>query len=267
MISEPIINKSLGQCFLRDRAIADRIANALPVGEPVLEIGCGDGFFTESLLDAGHQVLGVEIDLNWIPKLQRRIKHRREFQLIAQDILTIDWDALYSNYGKIQIAGNLDYHLTSPILFSVFKQVREKNEIISRMLVMLQREVAQRLTATVGTRSYGSLTILAQYHSQIRYFMTVPSDSFFPKPQVDGGVVLFDFKPPSQLPNVDYDFFRRLVRGCFAQKRKILSNAIRVVNNLPPNWKSIDFDFSRRPEQVSFDEYIHLAESLIALNN
>ncbi|MBM3327174.1 MAG: ribosomal RNA small subunit methyltransferase A [Calditrichaeota bacterium] len=264
MKSNPRIHKSLGQCFLRDRAIADYIAATLPLGEPVIEIGCGDGFFTEALLDAGHQVLGVEIDTNWIPKLQRRIRHRREFQLIAPDILTLDWSALFAKFDRIQVTGNLPYHLTSPIIFSVFKQVREAGGI-SRLVVMLQREVAERFAAESGGRGYGSITVLAQYHSQIKYLLTAPKDSFYPQPRVEGGVVVFDFKLHPQLPGVGYEYFRRLVRGCFAQRRKMLRNAIRVVNDLPTDWEAIDFDFSRRPEQVSFEEYLRLAQSLIAL--
>jgi len=258
-------NKALGQSFLRDPETARRIAASLPTDLPVLEIGCGDGFLTEALLSAGHRVLGVEIDASWIPKLLRRIHHHPNFQLVATDALKIDWEALGRDQGRLQVAGNLPYHLASTILFDIFDRSREPDFSVTKVVTMVQREVAARLTAATDDDDYGSLTLLTRYHAESRFLFRVPATLFHPRPRVDGGVIELTLRNASALPNVAYYHFRRIVRGCFAQRRKMLRNAIRIVNDLPDGWEDLPFDYTRRAEQVSFEEYLDLTHKLVAL--
>lgn len=267
------LKKKLGQCFLRDESIAYHIARFIDPDLPVLEIGCGDGFYTKALLDTGHQVIGVEVDREWIGALKRRVGGLKNFKLLVQDALKLDWEQLYQDYGPLQVTGNLPYHLTSPLLFILFDQARQEPQKVTKAVLMVQREVAERLAAKPGNRQYGALTLMAQFHGSIHYHLTIPTNAFFPRPKVQGGVVEIQFRPPDALPPVDWGIFRRLVRACFSQRRKMMRNAIRVLNDIPYEWRHIShqeeasgvessFDWRRRPEELTFKEFVLLAQQL-----
>ncbi len=252
--------------MLRDRGIARRIAAAVPTEPLVVEVGPGDGALTAELLDAGHRVVGVELDRSMIERLKGRFRSRREFSLIAGDILTIDWKAVGGDDDELVVVGNLPYHLASVILFDIFKQVRRADlPRINGMVIMVQREVGVRLTAQPGNRDYGSLTLLTRYHGQAEYLFTVPSDRFHPEPKVDGAVIQLTFNRSGEFPPVEYDSFRRIVRGSFAHRRKMMRNALRVLNDLPEGWDELKYDFTRRPESFTFEEYIDLTRDLLSI--
>jgi len=265
-IRGPRFKKSLGQHFLRDPNTALQIALAVPTDVLAVEIGPGDGFLSKELLETGHRLLGVEIDPEWRERLQNRLQNNLNFKLITGNILTLDWDSLATKEESLCVVGNLPYHLTSPVLFSVFRRVRErKPPTIQQMVVMVQAEVGRRLTASPGNKTYGALTLLAKYHAEVELLFTVPASAFVPRPAVDGAVLRFVFHAQQAVPTMNYDLFRRVVRGCFAQRRKMLRNAICVVNGLPPGWESLPFDFTKRPEQFTFDEYVKLTAGLAEL--
>ena len=260
----PMQKKALGQFMLRDREIARRIAEAIPPVPLVVEIGPGDGALTVEMLASGHRVVGIEIDPQMCLKLNKRFNHRRDFRLVSGNILNVDWQQFATEVSEIGVTGNLPYHLSSSILFSVFQQVRQNTpQLIRYMVVMVQREVGMRLTAEPGTKDYGSLTLLTRYHSKAEYLFTVPANRFYPTPKVDGAVVRLTFLSPDNMPSVDYEAFRRVVRGCFAQRRKMMRNAIGVINGLSDTWRDLDYDFTRRPEQFTFKEFIKLTEDLL----
>lgn len=264
--ANPYPKKSFGQFFLRDRQMALDIASSLSKVPTVIEIGPGDGALTEALLTVGHNVTAVELDPVMVSKLERKFKHRRDIRFINSDFLKIDWNSLHPETNPISFTGNLPYHLTSPILFAVFDLVRNSTSVnVYEMVVMIQKEVAYRLTAQAGNKTYGSLTLLSQYHCSAEYLMTVPRDRFFPRPGVDGGVIRLTFKNHASFPDVDFTSFRRVVRGCFAQRRKILRNALCVVNDLPEGWADLPYDFNRRPEQLTLNEYVALTKDLLKL--
>jgi len=259
----PKFKKSLGQNFLRDVDIAYRIAKSLPTDKLVLEIGPGDGFLTEKLLETGHRIIGVEIDIEWMSKLQSRLKHHRGFKLVIGDFLDLDWETLNQEADEIVVTGNLPYHLASPTLFAMFRLVRDEvRPAIRQMVIMIQREVGARITAEPNCKEYGSLTLLTRYHALTEYLFTVPSSCFMPRPRVDGAVVRLTFRDPDNFPNVNYEIFRRFVRGCFAQRRKMMRNSLNVINDLPDGWRDLNYDFTRRPEQFTFQEYITLIKDL-----
>jgi len=258
--------KHLGQFFLRDKSISERIAAQIQPGRLLIEVGPGDGSLTDELLKLGHHVVGVELDPSMVGRLERRFQHRRDFRLVSGNILKLDWMEFDRNGESLAIVGNLPYHLTSPILFDIFEIIRMGKPKIEECVVMVQHEVGLRLAAEPGNKNYGSLTLLTQYHGCAEYLLTVPAASFYPIPGVDGGVVRIKFHTPSELPDVDYDDFRRIVRGCFAQRRKMMRNALGVVGDLPEGWKDLDFNFLLRPEQFSFDDFIRLTRELIAMN-
>lgn len=253
----------MGQFYLRDRDITRRIAAATPTDIPLLEIGCGDGALTDALLSEGRSVIGVEIDPGLASRLRHRFGANKQFQLVEGNAVKLDWSSLLADAEEIAVVGNLPYHLASRILFEVLDRVRTMSKPhIREMVVMVQREVAERICAPSGGRDYGSLTLLVKYHGDAKYLFTVPADSFYPKPQVDGGVFRLTFTQPGRFPNVDYDAFRRVVRGSFTQRRKMLRNALRSVNDLPDGWLELGFDFRQRPEQLTFEDYLHLTQEL-----
>jgi len=265
---EPKFKRSLGQNFLRDKAIAREIASSFSDVSLVLEIGPGDGFLTQYLLERDLNVMGVEIDSSWIDKLQRRVKKYSGFELISGSILELDWNEIAKIDGTKAIAGNLPYHLVSSIMFGIFEIIRTRSDInLVEMVIMAQEEVAQRLTAVPGNKIYGGITLLAQYHADLEYLFTVPADCFFPRPKVDGAMIRFKFKSQQDLPQVDYEFFRRVVRACFGQRRKMMSNSLGQLNELPAGWKTIDFDFSLRPERLTLKQFVSLAQELTKISN
>lgn len=262
------LKKSLGQFLLRSPEIARKTAEIIASDSLVLEIGPGNGALTTALLNAHHEVIGVEIDTVIAGRLKRRFKGSTDFTLIIGDILDFDWDFLERRGESVAICGNLPYHLTSEILFTVFNQVRRnKRSFIREMVVMVQREVGERLTASPSSKAYGGITLLTSYHANVEYLFTVPADQFIPRPQVDGGVIHLKFRSPGQFPPVEYQRFRSLVRACFSQRRKMLRNSIKVLDDLPNGWESLDCDYSRRPEELSLEEFVNLTNDLQALSN
>lgn len=263
----PRFKKSLGQNFLRDNTFAGKIAEAVPKGNPVVEIGPGDGFLTRHLLACGHSVTGVEIDEEWAERLKNRLKGKGDFRLILGNILKADWKTIANDSEKISVTGNLPFHIASAVISSFFDHVRENMlPTIETMVVMVQNEVGKRLAAVPCTKDYGSFTLLTAYHAEIEYLFKVPAAAFIPRPRVDGAVVRLTFRKPGQFPDVDYRYFRRIVRGSFAQRRKMMHNSLGILNDLPPGWRDLDFDFSRRPEEFSFDEFVSLTKQLLDLN-
>ncbi len=260
------LKKALGQYILKDRSFIERIVSAVPQGKLIVEIGPGAGALTEELLNRGHRLKAVELDQEMVSKLKQMFNHRRDFRLITGNILKVNWDEITKdNADDIVVVGNLPYHLASQILFNIFKLVRRNHVNITEMVVMLQREVGQRLTAEPGSRNAGSLALLTRYHGTPEYLFTVPAASFHPVPRVDGAVIRMTFHQPHEMPGVDYEAFRRVVRGCFAQRRKMMRNALGVIGNLPDGWQNLAYDFKLRPEQFNLMEFVNLTRDLLEL--
>lgn len=261
------LKKALGQHFLRDRDAAARIASYLPKDKLIVEIGPGDGALTQELFQRGNRVLAIEIDAEMIPVLKRRFHRQKEtFQLMVADALRVDWEKLSEDSEPYALTGNLPYNIASQLIMRIFNAVRHAEQpFVSEMIVMVQKEVAERLTASPGNKSYGALTILTDYHAESEYLFTIPNFDFFPKPLVDGGVIRLTIKKKNEVPKVDYVTLRRVVKGCFAQRRKVLSNSIRVVNGLPSAWREISIDWMRRPEQLEPEEFYALTNELMKM--
>ena len=261
------LKKSLGQHFLRNRDAAAQIAGYLPRGCRAVEIGPGDGALTQELFERDIDITAIEVDAEMIPLLKRRFHRQKEtFRIVVADALRINWATVAPGDGTYRLVGNLPYNIASQIIIRVLDAVRLSTvPIISEMIVMVQKEVAERITASPGSKIYGGLSVLAQFHAKCEYLFSIPSHDFFPKPQVDGGVIRLKFHEPGHFPEVEYQTFRRIVRGCFAQRRKILSNSIRVVNDLPDGWRDLPIDWNQRPERISMTEFVSLTNNLIRL--
>ncbi len=218
--------KSWGQNFLGDEGILDDIARlAAPrAGEPVVELGAGLGHLTARLVARGARVIAVERDRDMAAVLRGELGGR--IALVEADAARLEYGRLAATAApgspaRIAVVGNLPYHLTSPILFSLLDQV----EHVSRAVFLVQREVAERLAARPGTADWGILSVLLQREADVSIERIVPPGAFLPPPKVDSAVVCAIFRPPAEEVR-DPARFRRLVKAGFAQRRKTLKNAL-----------------------------------------
>jgi 16S rRNA (adenine1518-N6/adenine1519-N6)-dimethyltransferase len=256
--------KSWGQNFLTDAAILDEIAAlaAPPAGEPVVELGAGLGHLTVRLVARGARVLAVERDRDMVKVLRAELADRIE--LVEADAVRVDWAAVADRLGvaRVTVAGNLPYHLTSPILFSLL----DGAERIARATFLVQREVAERLAAGPGTKNFGLLSVLLQREAEVRVARRVPPGAFLPPPRVESAVLTARFRPPSGAP-VDVALLRKLVKAGFALRRKTLSNALESARLAPPErmaaaLAAAAIDPRRRGETLTVAEWEELARAL-----
>lgn len=256
--------KSWGQNFLGDEEILDHIARlAVPrPGERVVELGAGLGHLTERLLAQGGRVIAVERDRDMARVLRGELGDR--IDLREADAARLDVAALAAEEGagRITVVGNLPYHLTSPILFSLIDQAPH----VARAVFLLQREVAERLAAPAGDREGGVLSILLQREADVSIERIVPPGAFHPPPKVHSAVLCALFRPPAD-PVVDPARFRRLVKAGFAQRRKTLGKALGTARLAPPEaiaaaLAAAGVDPKRRGETLSLSEWAAVERAL-----
>ena len=261
--------KSWGQNFLGDDAILSDIARlAAPrAGDVVVELGAGLGHLTARLVARGARVVAVERDRDMAEVLRGELGE--QVTLLEADAARLDYAGIAASYSptptstpKLAVVGNLPYHLTSPILFSLLDQV----ERVSRAVFLVQREVAERLAAGPGTRDWGILSVLLQREAEVSIERIVPRGAFLPPPKVESAVVCALFRPPAD-PVVDPARFRRLVKAGFAQRRKTLGNALKAARLAPPDAlaAALDragIDAGRRGETLTVAEWAALERAL-----
>ncbi|WP_438309233.1 16S rRNA (adenine(1518)-N(6)/adenine(1519)-N(6))-dimethyltransferase RsmA [Staphylococcus pseudintermedius] len=264
--------KSLGQNFLIDVNIINRIIDASGIDHMtgVIEIGPGMGSLTEQLAKNAQHVLAFEIDQRLIPVLDDTLSPYNNVTVINEDILKANVaEAIQqhlSHCEKIMVVANLPYYITTPILLTLLEQ--DLN--IDGYVVMMQKEVGERLNAQVGTKAYGSLSIVAQYYTETSRVLTVPKTVFMPPPNVDSIVVKL-MKRESPIVDVDNpNAFFKMTKGAFSQRRKTIYNNYQ---NLFENGKEqketimqwlerADMDPKRRGETLSIQEYARLYAEL-----
>lgn len=264
--------KSLGQNFLIDVNIINRIIDASGIDHMtgVIEIGPGMGSLTEQLAKNAQHVLAFEIDQRLIPVLDDTLSPYNNVTVINEDILKANVaEAIQqhlSHCEKIMVVANLPYYITTPILLTSLEQ--DLN--IDGYVVMMQKEVGERLNAQVGTKAYGSLSIVAQYYTETSRVLTVPKTVFMPPPNVDSIVVKL-MKRESPIVDVDNpNAFFKMTKGAFSQRRKTIYNNYQ---NLFENGKEqketimqwlerADIDPKRRGETLSIQEYARLYAEL-----
>jgi 16S rRNA (adenine1518-N6/adenine1519-N6)-dimethyltransferase len=241
--------KNLGQHFLKDTGIASKIAESL-TGDgynSVLEIGPGMGILTGYLLERGYKDFRViEIDNESVHYLYEHFPQLKT--IITGDFLSMDIDSYFPE--KLAIIGNFPYNISTQIFFKVLKH-REK---VVEIAGMLQKEVAERMCAGPGSRTYGILSVLLQAFYKTEYLFTVPEHVFSPPPKVKSGVIRLI---RNDVKNLDCDevLFFRVVKACFNQRRKILRNSVRAAFELNRD----DYhEFGLRPEQLSVDQFVQL---------
>lgn len=243
--------KALGQHFLTDLGVAQRIAATLDSykGLPVLEVGPGMGVLTRFLIDAGHDVTVAEIDGESVAYLKENFPQLGE-RILDCDFLQTDLNAIYPGDGKFCVIGNYPYNISSQIFFHVL-DYRDRVVCCSGML---QKEVAERLAAKPGTKSRGILSVLLQAWYDIEYLFTVEPDVFNPPPKVKSGVIRMTRNSVESL-DCDERLFKNVVKTSFGQRRKTLRNSLKPLfpAGVPDNAM-----MALRPEQLSVEQFVEL---------
>lgn len=245
--------KQLGQHFLTDLDIAERIADTLCTHHhlPVLEIGPGMGVLTQFLLQKGYDTHVIEIDTESVAYLHKHFDQLRG-RICEGDFLTIDIDNIVSNGAPFALIGNYPYNISSQIFFRVL-ELKDRIPICSGML---QREVAIRLASPPGSKDYGILSVLLQVWYDIEYLFTVDEHVFNPPPKVKSGVLRLIRNQRTELA-CDERQLKHVVKTAFNQRRKTLRNSLKgVFGSKFPHFS--DEIFSLRPEQLSVEEFIDL---------
>jgi len=248
--------KHLGQHFLKDESIASKIADSLSFEgyQNVLEIGPGMGVLTKYLLKKEKTIWVVEIDTESIDYLKSHYLHLTD-RIINADFLKMDL-ASHFNDEPLAIIGNFPYNISSQIVFKAI----EFRDLIPEFSGMFQKEVAMRIAAGPGSKTYGIISVLTQAFYEVEYLFTVPPTVFNPPPRVDSGVIRLVRKKDYHLP-VDVPFFFRVVKTAFNQRRKTLRNSLKSFQ-ISDKLKE-DVIFAQRPEQLSVEQFIELTKSLV----
>lgn len=245
--------KSLGQHFLKDLSVARRIAATLDEykRQPVLEIGPGTGVLTRFLLEAGHDLTVVELDTESVDYLKRNFPEL-EGRILAEDFLKLDLAALFD--VSFCVIGNYPYNISSQIFFKVLA-CKDRIPCCSGML---QKEVAERLAAGPGSKTYGILSVLLQAWYDIEYLFTVSETVFDPPPKVKSGVIRLTRNGRTEL-GCDESLFKTVVKTAFNQRRKTLRNSMKpLLGKDCPEYALPIFD--KRPEQLSVEQFVELTQ-------
>jgi len=248
--------KTLGQNFLHDQNLARWIVDQAQITpeDYVVEIGPGLGALTELILDKGARVLAIEKDARLADFLRTRFGHER-LEVLNIDALKFDPRFLFA-HRRVKLLGNLPYNISSALILKFLEQANA----ISLWLLMLQREMAMRLSASPSTQDYGALTLRMQLHHHAKYLHTVPATVFFPQPDVDSAVVRISPRDPLELPARDDGLLLRLVRAGFSQRRKQLRKLLRPH---VPDWDGaashLNINPKARAEELSLRRWIDLA--------
>lgn len=264
------ITKSLGQNFLIDGNIVRNIVSQAGVSKDdyVLEVGPGIGTLTEELSMRAKKVVSVEIDKNLIPILDTTLGKYSNIKVVHGDILDIDINSLIQEEldgGPVKVVANLPYYVTTPII----GRFLEEDLDVESLTIMVQKEVAQRMVAGEGSKTYGSLSVFVNFYSDPEIVLDVPRTVFMPQPNVDSAVIKMNMK--EELPEVDRSKFFKLVKSAFSKRRKTLVNAVSSYGftiekaEVREALESLNMDTRVRAEALSIEEFIELCKALPAL--
>lgn len=253
--------KRFSQHFLRDRFWASRIVDSLNIesGDHVLEIGSGEGALTEFLVkSSAERIVGVEIDSRLAKILREVFQLYRQLQIIEGDYLKTDFTSFVREEKKLRVIGNLPYSVTSPILFNLL----ENRSGIHDVVVTVQKEVGERITSPPGSKVYGIPSVLFQLFSETEMLFAIPGNAFYPVPKVDSVVLRITFLPKSRYSLTDEGVFRKVLKTAFGQRRKMLRNTLGTIVQKKEVLKRSSIDLSRRPEDLSIEEFVQLSNML-----
>ncbi len=265
--------KSLGQNFLIDSNILNKIVDAADLNEQrgALEIGPGIGALTERLARQAHNVTAVEIDQRLLPILQDSLGDYDNVRVRHGDVLKVDLQELFredfANVDKVSVVANLPYYVTTPILMKLLEEKLPLDNIV----VMIQKEVAQRMAAVPGGKDYGSLSIAVQYYCIPELVCIVPKTVFIPQPNVESAVIRLKLREEPPVHVQDEQHFFELMQACFVQRRKTIANNLKTRyfsgsdrEQLEQLLAEAGIEPSRRGETLSIEEYGRLSDVFLA---
>ncbi len=259
------MSKRLGQNFLIDENIVRGIVAAadLEPGEKVLEIGPGIGTLTQGLAEAGADVVAVELDKKLPAVLAQTLAGYENVRIVPGDILKVNIPEITDNV-PFKVVANLPYYITTPIIMALLEQ----HLPISRLVTMVQKEVALRMIAEPGKKDYGALSVAVQYYTRPKIALDVPPKSFLPAPEVDSVVICCEVRDTPPVDVMEEKMFFRVVKAAFGQRRKTLNNALKSMGMEKEAVKTIleksAIDGVRRGETLSLEEFAKIANAITA---
>ena len=262
-----VFKKGLGQNFLSSQSVLEEIAMASEIeNEGVIEIGPGFGVLTNELAKRAKKVVALEIDDRLIPVLADTLGEYDNVKVINQDVLKTDMKKLIDDEfdgEKVSVAANLPYYITTPIITALI----EGDLPLKNLVVMVQKEVADRIIATPGTKNYGAISVLCQYYTDPELVCTVGANMFVPPPKVDSAVVKMAFRNTPAVSIKDEKMFFKTVKAAFSQRRKTLlnclvSNFTHTKAELTELMESVGIEPTRRGETLSLEEFARLSDIL-----
>lgn len=264
-------SKSLGQNFLIDGNVVRKIASEANITKDdyVLEIGPGMGTLTEELALNAKKVVAVELDRKLIPVLQDTLAEYKNLEVINADILDVNIEELIEEKlggGPVKVVANLPYYVTTPIIGALL----ERHLKIESITVMVQKEVAERMSAAPGSKTYGSLSVFVGFYTEPEMVLKVPNTVFMPRPKIDSAVIRLNLK--KQLPDIDTDKFFKVVKAGFSKRRKTILNALSTYgfsidkDTIREALEKSDIKPEERAENISVEEFIKLSTILPPLD-
>lgn len=243
--------KRFGQNFLQSQSVIHGIIDALHLqpDDKLVEIGPGLGALTKPLLEIMPHLIAIEIDRD-LQAYWLKLPYASQLDLVAADALTVD----YSQWGEsVRLLGNLPYNISTPLLFHLLTYA----PFIKDMHFMLQKEVAERLAASPGTKNYGRLSIMVQYFCEVRLLFDVPPEAFDPPPKVNSSVVCLRPYAVSPYDAVNRDWLAQVVAQAFGMRRKTLANNLKPLLTAA-ELQALNIDPGARPEQIPLEDYVRL---------
>ncbi len=260
--------KSLGQNFLIDDNIIDSIIEGAGVseGDKIIEVGPGIGTLTRELVQKAEKLMAVEIDRNLIPILNETLADYDNITIVNEDIMKADINKLIDENldgGPVKLVANLPYYITTPIIMKFL----EENVNVTDIVIMVQKEVAERMNANPGNKTFGALSVAVQYYCDTEIIAKVPRHLFVPQPNVDSIVIALRVRPEKKYDVDNEEIFFKTVKAAFGQRRKTLLNSLTSMGVLEKEAVrevliEAEIDEKRRGETLSLEEFAHLSNCI-----
>ncbi len=264
-----VARKRFGQHFLVDKNIVAKIVAAADIrpGDVVIEIGPGMGALTDALAMSGAKVIAIELDRDLVEELKEKYSDIKDIEIICADALKISYAEIAKRLKKkLKVVANIPYNISTPILFKLFKE----REVFTALLLMLQKEVAERVVAVPGKKDYGALSVFSQFFADVNIEFQIPPTAFYPVPKVYSSIVRFDILDKPRVEVEDMEIFKRVVKAAFGMRRKMILNALKVLGLPKDILRSLllesAIDPRSRGETIGIDRFGYLSNLLSKLN-
>ena len=268
------LSKSLGQNFITDRNVIEKIIDGAEINSDdlVIEIGPGIGVLTAAAAESAARVIAVEIDKKLIPILSETLGGYDNIKVINRDILKTDINEIINEEkeagtfsGRVKIIGNLPYYITTPIIMSIL----ERGGSVDSITIMMQKEVADRIKSSPGGKTYGALSVAVQYYCDVHQVTSVPKEVFVPRPKVDSTVLQLSVRKERPVDLISEKVFFSCIKHGFGQRRKTLLNSLTGVCGLSKDQireilSETGIEFNRRAETLDIKEFAAIANSVAA---